>query len=103
MKKFIGAEQALGKAMSGLNIAVEAYPDLKADSHMSQLMSELSETEDRISLSRQSYNDDVMSYNTYRQSFPNIIVANFFGHAVDAELLAFDDSAKINNGVKVSF
>ena len=44
-----------------------------------------------------------MSYNTYRQSFPNIVIANRFGHPEDAELLEFEDSAAIQAAPDVSF
>ena len=44
-----------------------------------------------------------MSYNTYRQSFPNIVIANQFGHREDAELLEFEDSAEIQVAPNVNF
>ena len=59
---------------------MEAYPDLKASANMQQLSEELTSTENRVAFARQGFNDAVMSYNTYRQSFPNIVIANQFGH-----------------------
>ena len=53
-------------------------------------------------LLRQAYNDAVTAYNTYRQSFPPIVFANFFGHSQNAELLEFDQ-AQIAEAPKVSF
>ena len=44
-----------------------------------------------------------MGYNTTRQSFPYVLLANFFGHHKDASLLQFADSAQIQNSPKVSF
>jgi len=44
-----------------------------------------------------------MEYNTYKQSFPQNILSPFFGHAVDASLLEFEDSAQIQAAPKVSF
>ncbi|HTO56738.1 MAG TPA: LemA family protein, partial [Pseudomonadales bacterium] len=64
------AEGALGGALGRLNVVMEAYPDLKANQTMMQLSEELTSTENRVAFARQSYNDQVMSYNTYKQSFP---------------------------------
>ena len=68
-----------------------------------QLSEELTSTENRVAFARQGFNDAVMSYNTYRQSFPNIVIANQFGHREDAELLEFEDSAEIQAAPNVSF
>jgi LemA protein len=97
------AEQALTSALGGLNIAVEAYPELKADSTMLQLVEELSSTENRVAGARQYYNDAVMTFNTYRQSFPNNLVATNTGFKQDAALLEFDDKAEIQKAPEVSF
>ena len=96
-----GAENALGGMMSKLFALSESYPDLKADAQFQQLMEELSSTENRISFSRQAFNDAVMAYNTYRESFPNNIIANTFSFQ-EANLLEFNDKA-IKNTVKVNF
>ena len=77
-------ESILQGALSRFNIAVEAYPDLKANQNMMQLSEELTSTENKIAFSRQAFNDQVMSYNTYRQSFPNILLAGVLGHGYDA-------------------
>ena len=103
LKKLASQEQALGGAMAKLNLVMEAYPDLKANQNMMQLAEELSSTENKISFARQAFNDQVMGYNTYRQSFPNVILANFFGHGSDAQLLEFADSAAIQDAPGVSF
>ena len=65
---------------------MEAYPDLKANQNMMQLTEELTSTENKVAFARQGYNDQVTEYNTYRQSFPPVIFAGFFGHGTDAEL-----------------
>ena len=96
-----GAENALGGMMSKLFALSESYPDLKADAQFQQLMEELSSTENRISFSRQAFNDAVMAYNTYRESFPNNIIANTFSFQ-EANLLEFKDKA-IKKPVKVNF
>ncbi len=103
LKKLASQEQVLGGAMAKFNIAMEAYPDLKANQNMMQLSEELTSTENKISFARQGFNDQVMAYNTYRQSFPNVLLANFFGHGADAGLLEFADSAAIQAAPGVSF
>ncbi|MDR1285756.1 MAG: LemA family protein [Campylobacteraceae bacterium] len=97
------AEQNLQNALGKLNVVVEAYPDLKANENMIKLHEEIASTENRVSFARQAFNDSVMSYNTYRQSFPQNIFATSFGHAKDAALLEFQDSAVMQDAPKVSF
>ena len=75
MQEFAGAERMLGGALGRLNVVVEAYPDLKADQNMRQLSEELSSTENRVAFARQAFNDAVTAYNSYRQSFPPVLVA----------------------------
>ncbi|MFK7975897.1 MAG: LemA family protein [Halioglobus sp.] len=103
MAKLASAEGALQGALGKLNVTMEAYPELKANENMMQLSEELTTTENRIAFSRQGFNDAVMNYNTYRQSFPPVAFANTFGHPTDAELLEFEDSAQIQDAPKVSF
>ena len=97
------AEGQLSGALSRFNMVMEAYPDLKANQNMMQLSEELSSTENRVSFARQSFNDAVMEYNTYKQSFPQNFFATSFGHAADASLLVFEDSEAIQAVPKVSF
>ena len=103
IKQLSGAEGVLGNALGKLNVVMEAYPDLKASENMQQLSEELTSTENRVAFARQGFNDSVMNYNTYRQSFPNVLLANFFGHSQDASLLEFADSAEIQQPPSVSF
>ncbi len=98
-----GAEGALAGAMSKFNVVMEAYPDLKANQNMMQLSEELISTENKVAFARQAFNDQVMEYNTYKQSFPSVVFASMFGHAQDASLLEFADSAEIQAAPKVSF
>lgn len=97
------AEGNLAGAMGKFNIVVEAYPDLKGNQNMMQLTEELTSTENKVSFARQAFNDQVMEYNTYKQSFPQNILAGMFGHIKDASLLEFEDSAEIQAAPKVSF
>jgi LemA protein len=101
--KLAGAEEVLQSAMGKLNFVMEAYPDLKANQNMMQLSEELSSTENKVAFARQAFNDSVMQYNTYRQSFPQNFFASSFGHADDAVLLEFEDSQAIQAAPKVSF
>lgn len=103
MNDLMGAEAVLGSAMGKLNVVMEAYPDLKANQNMMQVSEELSSTENKVSFARQAYNDQVLAYNTYRQSFPQTVFAGMFGHAQDASLLEFEDSALIQAAPKVAF
>jgi LemA protein len=98
-----GAESTLRGALGKLNVTMEAYPDLKANENMMQVSEELTTTENRIAFARQGFNDAVMTYNTYRQSFPPSFFATKFGHPEDASLLEFEDSAEIQKAPQVSF
>jgi LemA protein len=103
MKGLMGAEGKLSGAMMNMRMVMEAYPDLKASQNMMQLSEELTTTENKVSFARQAFNDQVMTYNTYKQSFPPVFFAPMFGHAQDAALLEFEDSAAIQAAPKVSF
>ena len=98
-----GAEGALSGALGRLNVVMEAYPDLKANQNMMQVSEELISTENKVGFARQAFNDQVMAYNTYKQSFPQNMLAGAFGHGPDASLLEFEDSAQIQAAPKVSF
>lgn len=102
MQALVGAEQGLSGALGRLFALAESYPDLKANQNMAQLTEEITSTENKVSFARQGYNDAVTSYNTYKQTFPPVLVAGMSGHVVDAELLEFDSEA-IAEAPKVSF
>ncbi|RMH46714.1 MAG: LemA family protein [Gammaproteobacteria bacterium] len=85
-----GAETALGGALGRLFALAESYPELKADQTMQQLMEELTHTENKVAFARQAFNDAVMFYNTYREQFPNSIIANSFGFK-EAQMLELED------------
>jgi len=103
IKQLGSAEGALTGALGRLSVVMEAYPDLKANQNMMQLSEELTSTENKVAFSRQAYNDQVTDYNTYRQSFPPVLLANFFGHSEDAELLEYEDREAMQAAPKVSF
>ena len=103
IKGLSGAEGKLAGAMMNFNMVMEAYPDLKANQNMMQLSEELISTENKVSFSRQAFNDEVMAYNTFKQTFPPVFFAAMFNHAQDATLLQFEDTAAIQAVPKVSF
>ena len=103
IKSLSAAEGKLAGALMNFNMVMEAYPDLKANQNMMQLSEELTSTENKVSFARQSFNDQVMAYNTYKQTFPPVFFAARFGHVPDATLLEFEDTAAIQAAPKVSF
>lgn len=103
MEGLAGAEQMLGSALGRINALAEQYPDLKASQNFLQLQEDMASTENRISFARQAYNDSVLSYNTYRQSFPQVVIAPLVGHGSDAKLLEFKDREQLQEAPKVSF
>jgi LemA protein len=101
MQQLGNAEAALTGALSRLMVLSESYPELKADRAMTQVMEELSSTENRIAFARQAFNDAVTLYNTKSESFPSNLVANTFNFTV-AELLA-EATPEMRNAPRVSF
>lgn len=77
--KAIAANQKLSTALRQLLVVSEAYPELKANSNFMQLQNELAETENKIAMSRQFYNDTVMKYNNAIELFPASLVAGLCG------------------------
>ena len=101
MKELASAEGMLGGALGRLFALSEAYPDLKANTTMLGLMEELTSTENKVSFSRQAYNDSVMIYNTQREVFPSSIIASAFNFT-SAELFAVVEPEQ-REAPKVSF
>jgi len=73
------AEGILGQALGRLFAVAEDYPELQADENFRQLQDELAETENKIAVSRQVYNDTVLTYNNAIQTVPGLLVAGPFG------------------------
>ena len=101
MQQLVAAEGSLTGALGRLFALAEAYPDLKANQTMAQLMEELTSTENKVSFARQAYNDSVMVYNTQREVFPSSIIAGTFNFA-PAELFVIDKPEQ-REAPKVSF
>lgn len=78
------ANKGLSGALSRLLVVQEQYPELKANSNFQTLMNDLKETEDKISYTRQFYNDVVLKYNNKVEMFPGNIVAKMFNFKVAA-------------------
>ncbi len=95
------ADSALTNAMGRMNMVIENYPEIKADAQMRELHEELSSTENRVAYARQAYSDAVMEYNTAREQFPAVVVANACSFK-EAELFEAQDP-EMRQAVKVSF
>jgi LemA protein len=75
----IEASNQLSSALSRLLVTVERYPELKSNVNFIRLQDELAGTENRISVARMRYNDEVRDYNTTAKKFPTNLVASLFG------------------------
>ena len=96
----MAADNILTGTLKSLFAVSEAYPDLKANTNFQQLQTELSNTEDKISYMRQSYNDMVMKFNTAIQTFPAVL---FAGAMVFKQRESFDAAAGAETAPKVQF
>ena len=95
------AEGILGASLGKFFALAEAYPDLKANQTLQQLMEELSSTENKVAFSRQFFNDAVMGYNNMREQIPNNLIAGPFNFQ-EAKLLDIE-TPEAKKAVKVSF
>jgi LemA protein len=102
MASLAQAEGVLGGALGRLLAVVEQYPNLKANETMSQLMEELTATENKIAFARQFFNDAVLNYKNARERFPNNLIANMFGFQ-DAAFLEATESEEERKAPKVKF
>ena len=91
----VQADNALGAALSGLRVAVEAYPDLKANQNFLQLQNELSDIENKLASVRRFFNSATKELNNAVQSFPSNIIAGMFGFKTEPmfEIPASDRAA----------
>ncbi len=101
MQSLMAAEGGLGGALGKLFALSENYPDLKANQNMMQLSEELTSTENKVSFSRQAYNDSVMRLNNAVEQFPASVVANMGGFK-QAEFFEVE-APEERKAVKVSF
>ena len=101
MKNSMEMEGMLSQTLGKLFAVSESYPELKSDSTMTDLMEELTSTENKISFARQHYNDSVTDYNNSREVFPSNIIAGMFNF-IAATLWEITNNAE-REAVKVSF
>ena len=94
-------DNQLSGALKTIMAVSENYPELKANENFSELQEELRNTENKISYSRQFYNDSVTMYNTSLMTFPTNIIANIF-HFTEEKLFEVD-SQEARKNVKVDF
>ena len=79
VQEMADADNTLNQTLKSLFAVAENYPDLKANENFKNLQNQLEETENKISYSRQFYNDTVLMYNNKCETFPSNIFANAFG------------------------
>ncbi len=101
IKEIVGAEATLSGGLGKIFALAENYPQLRSTENMQQLQEELRSTENKVAFSRQSYNDQVMLYNTAQEQFPTVIFASMFGHKPAALFQIESEEAK--KSVKVAF
>ena len=101
MGNLSNADSQLNGALGRLMMVAESYPDLKANENMLALQEELTSTENKVSFSRQSYNDAVTNYNTQRELFPSNMIAGMFNFN-QAELFEVEEKAE-RDAPKVEF
>ncbi|MBS9778273.1 MAG: LemA family protein [Gammaproteobacteria bacterium] len=102
LKALSEAETNLTQQIGGMYAVFENYPDLKANTQMTQLTEELSSTENKVAFARQHFNDIVTTYNNSIQMFPNVIIANNFGFRSKG-LLEIDDIEVKRQNIEVNF
>jgi LemA protein len=78
-QRFEQAQAGLSSALSRLMVVAEKYPELKATQNFRDLQAQLEGTENRISVERMRFNEAAQAFNTKRNRFPTVIIANFFG------------------------
>ncbi|GBU08596.1 hypothetical protein AwDysgo_19270 [Bacteroidales bacterium] len=79
MAQFQAAQGQVSSSLSRLLVSIEAYPDLKANQNFMDLQAQLEQTENRISVQRQRFNDVAQEYNALVRKFPNNMIANMSG------------------------
>jgi LemA protein len=100
----IGAENMLSSALGGLKVAVEAYPDLKANTNFLQLQGEISDIENKLAAARRFFNSATKELNNSVQTFPSNIIAGMFGFNKEPMFeISSADRAAHETAPKVSF
>jgi LemA protein len=91
-----GSDEVASEVQNAINVIAEQYPELKSSENYRELMNELSVTENLIASYRENYNDQIKEYNRYTRKFPNNILLNMAGYAVQGyeylEYEGFEDA-----------
>ncbi|VXC53938.1 LemA family protein [Oceanicaulis alexandrii] len=104
VKDLAAAENVLSGALRQLFALSESYPDLKANENFLSLQNELADLENKIAAARRFFNNAVSEYNTAREQFPAVILANSFGfNEADFFEVAANERAAVNAGPSVKF
>lgn len=98
----VEVENQLTKALGGIMVAVESYPDLKASSNFRELQASLNEIEEQLSASRRFYNAAVTELNNAIQMFPSSIIANMM-HLTPRTLFSIPEAERQNPNVRALF
>ncbi len=98
-KEAMNASGEVGQLLGRLFAVAESYPELKANENFIELQDELTRTEDKITFSRQFYNDVVMDLNNSIQMFPSNLIAAIFGFKQEL-FMHVDEMEKENINVK---
>ncbi len=100
----IAAENQLTSALQGLNVAIEAYPDLKASSNFAMLQEEISDIENKLASVRRFFNSATREYNNAVETFPSNIIAGMFNFNKEVMFdLGVEDRKTMSEAPKVSF
>lgn len=94
------ANNELSGALGRLMVVVESYPQLKSDAHFTELMREISGSENRIAVARKDYNEAVKEYNIAVSTLPKSIIAGFIGFSPRPQ---FEADAAAKTAPKVEF
>ena len=98
----ISLDSKMGKMIGGIMVAVENYPDLKANQNFLQLQSAINEVEEQISAARRAYNSAVTDYNNAVEMFPTNIIAGMIGYR-RKKVFEIDEAERKNVNVKELF
>ena len=100
----IAAENQLTSALSGLNVAVEAYPDLKASSNFMQFQEEISDIENKLSAVRRFFNSSTKEYNNAVETFPSNVISGMFSFKKEPMFdLGVAQRKQLDEAPKISF
>ncbi|WP_306015653.1 LemA family protein [Oceanicaulis sp. MMSF_3324] len=104
VKDLAQAENVLSGALRQLFALSESYPDLKANENFLSLQNELADLENKIAAARRFFNNAVSEYNTAREQFPAVLLANSFGfNEADFFEVAANERAAVNAAPSVKF